>query len=91
MLTLNGTGTVKADGLDLGQVSYRIVLDQRGTIKTTTGSYTPLVPLQPLPGKSSRVALVTDENGFEIVIDLKSQSGDGSATFAVLGPVSPGA
>ena len=88
MLTLNGTGMFRANGADLGKVTYQIVLDQRGTIKIASGSFAALPAMQ-RPAATARTVLRTDDD-FEIVIAIKDLAANGSATFSVIGPVARG-
>ena len=45
MITLNGTGMLRAAGRDLGKVNYQIVLEQRGMMRSATGTFSARAPL----------------------------------------------
>ena len=90
MTTLTGTGTLRADGKDIGKISYRILVTQRGPSKSAAGTFSgePSILTSALDARST--TLVRDDNGFEMKVVLTQVHGDGTGTLAVSGPPGPG-
>lgn len=87
-MLLQGSGTLRADGADVGRVDYKFTVTERNGVRRADGHLWGGMAAIEAFG-STETSLVRDDCGYEMTIVITQTTGDGMARFAVSGDPGP--